>query len=110
MSGNTSEADVFAAIVEMLADMLSEFGIEPDEIAMGTEFHDDLEMESIDLVGLAGLLRERYGTKVNFADFIAGMELEEIMHVTVGQLVTFVVDSLATAEEAAEDAEVGEPA
>ncbi|MCW4354240.1 phosphopantetheine-binding protein [Hoyosella sp. YIM 151337] len=93
-SGTVDESEVFDAITSMLADMLEVFDVDPNEITRGTEFHDDLEMESIDLVALSGQLRERWGEQVNFAQFIAGMELEQIMHVTVGQLVDFVVDSL----------------
>lgn len=99
--GTATKDEVFSAIVGMLAEMLQELGVDPDEITLGTEFHDDLEMESIDLVALSGHLRQRYGTKVNFAEFISGMELEQIMHVTVGQLVDFVVDSLARVPDAA---------
>ncbi|WP_064442379.1 acyl carrier protein [Hoyosella altamirensis] len=88
------ESEVFDAIVSMLAEMLADFDVDPSEIGRDTEFHDDLEMESIDLVALSGLLRERWGDQVNFAQFIAGMELEQIMHVTVGELVRFVVDSV----------------
>jgi acyl carrier protein len=99
-----SEPAVFADIVGMLATMLEEYGVEADEITMDTQFHDDLEMESIDLVALSGLLRERYGEQVNFAEFIASLELEQIMRVTVGELVRFVVRSLKRPAEAA-----GEP-
>lgn len=88
---------VFAELVGMLGAMLEEFGVEPDEIGMETQFHDDLEMESIDLVALSGLLRQRYGDAVNFAQFIASLELEQIMRVSVGELAHFVVRSLEEA-------------
>ncbi|MEU8588779.1 phosphopantetheine-binding protein [Streptomyces sp. NPDC048664] len=68
------------------------------EIGMETTFHRDLELESIDLVTLAGLLDERYGGQVNFAEFLAGMEFEEIIELTVGRLVEHVVLSLKAAE------------
>ncbi|WP_278315189.1 acyl carrier protein [Lolliginicoccus levis] len=102
-----SEDEVFDAIVGMLADMLELFDVDPSDVTRETEFHDDLEMESIDLVALSGLLRERWGDRVNFAQFIAGMELEQIMHVTVGQLVDFVVESLNSTEA---DAPAEQPA
>ena len=40
---------------------------------------DDLELESIDLVTLAGLLRSTTATRINFAKFLAGKELDEII-------------------------------
>jgi len=67
---------------------------DPIEIAMETTFQEDLELESIDLVELAGHLNERYGSRVNFAEFMADLELDEIIALTVGRLVEFVVACL----------------
>lgn len=81
----------------MLRGILDEYGLDDAEIAMGTRFHDDLELESIDLVTLAGKLEAHYGSQVNFAEFIADLELEQIISLTVGQLVDYVAAAL-TAE------------
>jgi acyl carrier protein len=61
------------------------------EITMDSTFQEDLELESIDLVELAGQLETRYGGRVNFAEFIADLDLDEIIELTVGRLVDFVV-------------------
>ncbi|WP_280716892.1 acyl carrier protein [Kitasatospora sp. MAP5-34] len=85
----------------MLATVLEEYGLDDAEAAaevtMESRFTEDLELESIDLVTLAGQLRERWGDRINFAEFIAGMELDEIIGLTVGRLVRHVVDRLQTA-------------
>ena len=67
---------------------------DPIEITMETTFQEDLELESIDLVELAGHLNERYGSQVNFAEFLADLELDEIIALTVGRLAEFVVACL----------------
>ncbi len=59
---------VLAELGEMLRVLLEEYGLDDAEITMDTTFHDDLELESIDLVALSGPLREHYGDRVNFAD------------------------------------------
>ncbi len=64
------------------------------EITMDTTFQEDLELESIDLVQLGAHLDARYGGRVNFAEFIADLELDEIISLTVGRLVDFVVARL----------------
>ncbi|MET7452189.1 acyl carrier protein [Streptomyces sp. NPDC005574] len=95
----TSERAVLADIAGMLATLLEdEYGLDLVEIGMTTTFNRDLELESIDLVTLAGLLQERFGSQVNFAEFLAGMEFEEIIELTVGRLVEYVVQSLKAAE------------
>ncbi|AVV45850.1 acyl carrier protein [Streptomyces sp. ID05-04B] len=95
------EESVLADLSGMLARLLEdEYGLDDVEIGMHTTFNRDLELESIDLVTLAGLLQERYGDRVNFAEFLAGMEFDEIIELTVGRLVEYVVTSLKAAAEA----------
>lgn len=89
---------VLADIAGMLRTLLEEYGLDEAEITRETTFHDDLELESIDLVALSGSLREHYGDRVNFAEFVADLELDEIIALTVGQLVDHVVASLRATE------------
>ena len=91
---------VLGEISGMLRGILDEYGLDDAEIGMETTFHDDLDLESIDLVALGGQLQERYGSAVNFAEFIAGLELEEIIALTVGRLVRYVATALSTEREA----------
>ncbi|MCU1692663.1 MAG: acyl carrier protein [Frankiales bacterium] len=88
------EQEVLAEVAGMLAAVLDEIGLDDVEVAMDTRFTDDLQLESIDLVALAGALQERWGDRVNFAEFLAGMELDAIIALSVGDLVRHVVDRL----------------
>jgi acyl carrier protein len=90
---------VLGEIDGMLRLILDEYGLDDAEIGMDTSFHDDLELESIDLVTLAGKLEQRYGSRVNFAEFIADLELEEIIALTVGRLVRYVAAALSSESE-----------
>jgi acyl carrier protein len=94
-----STADtVLAEVTGMLREVLAEYGDDDVVIGMCTTFNRDLELESIDLVTLAGLLEERYAGRVNLAEFLAGMEFDEIIELTVGRLVEYVVRSLKSAQ------------
>ncbi|SEC85852.1 acyl carrier protein [Amycolatopsis tolypomycina] len=88
-----NEVTVLAQLSGMLRELLEEYGLDT-EITMDTTFHDDLELESVDLVALSGQLREHYGDRVNFAHFIAERDLDEIIALTVGELVRYIVASL----------------
>lgn len=90
-----TEQEVLTAIAGMLTEVLDEIGLDDVEITMETSFTEDLEIESIDLVTLAGALRAHWGDRVNVADFIAGMELDEIIELRVGSLVRYVTAQLA---------------
>ncbi|WP_206794843.1 acyl carrier protein [Amycolatopsis sp. MtRt-6] len=89
-----NEVTVLAQLSGMLRELLEEYGLDDTEITMETTFHDDLELESVDLVALSGQLREHYGDRVNFANFIAERDLDEIIALTVGELVRYIVASL----------------
>jgi acyl carrier protein len=58
---------------------------------MDTSFAKDLELESIEFVALAERIRAEYGSSVNLAGWVAGMDLEQILALRVGQLVEFIV-------------------
>ncbi|MYZ39437.1 MULTISPECIES: phosphopantetheine-binding protein [unclassified Streptomyces] len=95
----TGDDAVLADISDMLRELLAEDGLDDAEITRETTFHDDLELESIDLVTLAGSLREHYGDRVNVALFIADLELDEIIALTVGELADYVSASLRAGAE-----------
>jgi acyl carrier protein len=93
----TSEQTILAEIAGMLRAMLDEYGLDDTEITMETRFTEDLELESIDLVTLAGSLEARWGRQVNFAEFVAGLDLDEIIDLSVGRLVEYVAGCLRAA-------------
>lgn len=95
-SSSADEASVALVLRElsaMLQEVLGEYELGEDvEITADTTFFGDLELESIDLVVLAGHLEARYGSRVNIAEFVAALELDEIIGLTFGQLVDYVID------------------
>lgn len=95
----TDERDVLAEMSDMINEVLEDVGGAAIEIGMDTRFLTDLELESIDLVALSVRIQERYGERVNFAEFIAGLDLDEIIELRVGQLVAFITRSLGTTGE-----------
>jgi len=60
-------------------------------ITMETSFNGDLELESIEFVALAEKLQQHYGAGVDFVGWISTKELDQIIALTVGELVEFIV-------------------
>lgn len=89
----SDQTAILADVTSMLRSALGDFG-DDAEITMDTTFRDDLGMESIDVVSLAGRLQARYGTSVNFALFVSGLDVESVGDLTVGRLVGYIADSL----------------
>jgi acyl carrier protein len=83
-------ADIRAMLTEIIG---PEYALALD-IGMDTSFEEDLELESIEFVKLATMLTERYGERVDFVVFLGGKELDEIIGLTVGDVVSYVASCL----------------
>lgn len=91
-----SHADILAELTEIIHAVLGDFATDAP-ITVDTTFRDELGMESIDVVSLAGRLQARYGNTVNFAHFVAKLDLETVGELRVGQLVEHIAHSLDAA-------------
>jgi acyl carrier protein len=86
------EAQVLEEVAASLREIIGENYVFDLEITPGARFYEDLEMESIEFVDLAGRIRKRYGDQVDFVSFLASCRPEEIR---VGDVVSYIVNSLA---------------
>jgi acyl carrier protein len=73
-------------LVEIVGDEIALTG----PMTMSTSFSTDLELESIEFVALAEKLQQHYGAQVDFVGWISQKELDQIIHLTVGELVEFI--------------------
>ena len=89
---------VTAEVTRILQAVLGDFGADAP-ITPESTFRDDLGMESIDVVSLAGRLQARYGAGVNLAQFVASLDVDSVRELRVGQLVDHIVLSLTGVSE-----------
>ena len=88
---------ILAEVRVMLTEIIgAEYALGLD-IGMDTSFDADLELESIEFVKLATTLNEYYGDRVNFVAFLADKELNEIIEMTVGEVVSYIAGCLTPA-------------
>lgn len=83
-------ADITECLVAVIGD---EFLLEI-EVVPETTFSRDLELESIEFIALAERLGQRYGGRVDFTSFLAGLTIDEILALTVGALAGHITRSL----------------
>jgi acyl carrier protein len=88
------EADVFQQVAAIIRDIL-ELGEDEIDIAPEMTLTDDLGLESIDLVAIGAKLSERYGEGVNLADYLADMEMEQVIALNVESLVELAMTALS---------------
>ncbi len=99
----TSEDAILEEVVGILVEVIGEDFLLDVEVTADTSFNDDLAVESIEFVALAEKLRERYGEKVDFVAFVGEMEVEEIVSMTVGRLVTHIQQCIEPETETGEE-------
>jgi acyl carrier protein len=92
--GGDPTEEIMETVGRMVTEIIGEDYLMDIPITAETSFSDDLEMESIEFVALAERLSDHYGDTVDFVGWMAEMELEEIIALTVGQLVDFIAGCL----------------
>lgn len=81
---------ILQEVAQAIAEVIGDEWVSETPITMETSFGQDLEVESIELVALSEKLQARYGATIDFPSWLAGMQLEEIIGLTVGQLVDYI--------------------
>ena len=92
--------EVLSTVAGILREVIGEAWIRDFEIGPQTSFSQDLELESIEFVALAEKLQARYGRRVDFAGWLSGMELDQIIDLRVGQVVEFIAGCLCSSATA----------
>jgi acyl carrier protein len=91
MAEAKTREEVLATVARLIAEVVGEEWMEDRAITLETSFEKDLELESIEFVVLAEKLQERYGKGVDFVGWLSGKELDEIIGLTAGELVEFII-------------------
>jgi len=72
--------------------------------AGGSRLEADLGMDSVEVAAFAAALRDRFGERVDLLGHLAGLELDELIELTVDQVAGFVADSVAACSSAGVEA------
>jgi acyl carrier protein len=63
-------------------------------ITAATRLEGDLFLDSLDLAALAALLRDRYGTAVDLTGYLAGLDIDQLIGLTVADVAAYVTGCL----------------
>ncbi|HET9899394.1 MAG TPA: hypothetical protein VFQ44_31085 [Streptosporangiaceae bacterium] len=86
--------DLLARVVALIAHAASEDDAWVSSVTPSCRLEGDLWLDSVELVALAGLLRAAYGDKIDLAAFLTGLEIDKLIGLTVGDLVSYVAGCL----------------
>jgi acyl carrier protein len=96
MTTASDKTAVLERLAVILREVIGEAWAEDVEIGPDTSFNRDLELESIEFVTLSERLQNEFGKKVDFAGWLADMELDQIINLRVGQVVDFISTCLSS--------------
>ena len=91
---DTTPEAVLAELERIVAEVVGDDLLLDGPLERETSFSDDLQLESIEFVALAEELLATYGEKVDFVGWMSSMDLDQVVALTAGQVVDFVVTSL----------------
>jgi acyl carrier protein len=89
-----SQDAVLAYMRQYLGAVIGDPELLHTDITMKTTFGGDLELESIEFVALADRLRTEFGERVNFVAFLAKKQVDDMVSLTVGDVVRYVASCL----------------
>jgi acyl carrier protein len=87
--------EILAVVEQALVEIAGDEILITGPITTATSFNADLELESIEFVALAEKLQQRFGASVDFVGWISKKELDQIIALTVGELVEFIASCRA---------------
>ncbi|RMG19384.1 MAG: acyl carrier protein [Deltaproteobacteria bacterium] len=83
-------AEITEKLTALIREVVGEDFAEEVSIGPETSFSEDLELESIEFVQLAELMQREWGDRVDFVGWISEKEIDEIIGLTVGDVVEFI--------------------
>ncbi|MEO8839941.1 MAG: acyl carrier protein [Kofleriaceae bacterium] len=90
MTTHWTNDEILRAVEHALVAIAGDEILVAGPVTMTTSFNGDLELESIEFVALAEKLQHEFGERVDFVGWISGKELDQIIQLTVGELVEFI--------------------
>jgi acyl carrier protein len=90
MDPSMTNDEILEAVEQALVEIAGDEILIAGPISVSTSFNGDLELESIEFVALAEKLQQRFGERVDFVGWISGKELDQIIQLSVGELVEFI--------------------
>lgn len=90
---NTASAPNAASaekIAELLRQSVGEDRVWPDDFGPATRLDGDLLLEDADMAAFGTALRQRYGERVDFAGFVADLDIDQIIALSVAGVADYV--------------------
>ncbi|MGM5630457.1 acyl carrier protein [Apibacter raozihei] len=87
------EEQVFEKLKQFITEVLGEDIADELDITPESIFTKDLEMDSIEIVALAEKVKQEYGDRMDFNEWLSGMDMEQLINLSIGDIVNLIVNA-----------------
>jgi acyl carrier protein len=87
---STAVNDTHEVVQELLTGIIGEDFIEEYDLGLESTLTGDLEMESIEIVEFAEKVKAKYGNNANMSEWIAKLSLDQLIALSIGDVVEFI--------------------
>lgn len=94
-------ADVERTLVQTIVDVVGKKAFDASAVTLDSTFSHDIGLESLDMIEIAERLIELYEGRVDFVAWLTELEFEDLVALTVGDVVAYIVRSLQATEAGA---------
>ena len=84
------EQPLVAEVIALLRQVIGDDPRWADRVTLSARLDQDLRLDSLEATALASLLQEAYGDRVDLAAFMAGLDFDALVALTVADLVGYV--------------------
>jgi acyl carrier protein len=91
--------EVHKTVIDTIIEVVGQEFYEESDITLDSSFAEDIELESTEVLEIGERLIEIYEGRVDFIQWFAEMDLEDLINITLRDFVEFIVTSLEQDEE-----------
>jgi acyl carrier protein len=90
----SADQQLLAGVISMIAQVTGQDEAWASAVTTSSALERDLWLDSVELAALAVQIRSAYGTRADLAAFLSDLEVDELIGVTVGDLVGYIAGCL----------------
>lgn len=93
MTKTEKREEIYQNLLSYVAEIIGEDVVEELDVSEASVFTKDLEMDSIEIVSFAEKVKAKYGDTVDFVGWLSGMSIDELIALSIGDIVNFIANA-----------------
>jgi acyl carrier protein len=91
----SSKEQIYDVVKTFVQEIIGEEFVNDYHVTLESTFTSDLEFESIEIVEFSEKVKNYYGSKVDFTDWMSNLELDQIIGLSLNDVVNYIQGCLS---------------